>query len=96
MLESVQGGSCGDGLAVISTGRAESVIKFAEISSLYLGWGCDGKSGIIWEGEGLNEVGKRADTKEVVIKVDPRYFRPTEVDFLLGESEKAKRELGAT
>ena len=78
---------------VISTGRAESVRKFAEISAHYLGWG-DSNKGIIWEGEGLNEVGKRADTLEVVIKVDPRYFRPTEVDFLLGDSKKAKNNLG--
>ena len=41
-----------------------------------------------------NEVGRRADTMEIVIKVDPRYFRPTEVDFLLGDSFKAKNELG--
>ena len=79
---------------VISSGRTESVRRFAEISGLYLGWSNDNKSGIIWEGEGLEEVGRRADTKEVVIKVDPRYFRPTEVDFLLGDSNKAKEELG--
>ena len=79
---------------VISTGRAESVRKFAEISAKYLGWSKDNSSGIIWEGEGLNEVGRRADTMEIVIKVDPRYFRPTEVDFLLGDSFKAKNELG--
>ena len=58
-----------------------------------MGWGKNNK-GIVWEGEGLNEVGKRADTLEVVIKVDPRYFRPTEVDFLLGDSKKAKDNLG--
>ena len=79
---------------VISTGRSESVKRFAEISAHYLGWSEDGNSGIIWEGDGLDEIGKRADTKETIIKVDPRYFRPTEVDFLLGESEKAKKELG--
>ena len=79
---------------VISTGRAESVRKFAEISAFFLGWSKDGKPGIIWEGEGLNEVGRRADTMEIVIKIDPRYFRPTEVDFLLGKSDKAKKELG--
>ena len=39
-------------------------------------------TGIIWEGEGLSEVGRRADTNEIVIKVDPRYFRPTESRFL--------------
>ena len=58
-----------------------------------MGWSTNNK-GIIWEGEGLNEVGRRADTLEVVIKVDPRYFRPTEVDFLLGDSQKAKNNLG--
>ena len=79
---------------VISTGRAESIRTFAEISAKYLGWSKDNSSGIIWEGEGLNEVGRRADTMEIVIKVDPRYFRPTEVDFLLGDSFKAKNELG--
>ena len=79
---------------VISTVRAESVRKFAEISAHYLGWSTNENPGIIWEGEGLNEIGKRADTLETVIKIDPRYFRPTEVDFLLGESEKAKNELG--
>ncbi len=79
---------------VISTGRAESVRKFAEISAFYLGWSNGGDSGIIWEGEGLNEVGRRADTMDIVIKIDPRYFRPTEVDFLLGRSDKAKKELG--
>ena len=81
---------------VISTGRAESIRKFAEISASYLGWSDKGKAGIIWEGEGLNEVGRRADTMEIVIRVDPRYFRPTEVEFLLGESKKATLELGWT
>ena len=79
---------------VISTGRAESVRKFAEISAHYLGWSKENNKGIIWEGEGLNEIGRRADTLEVVIKVDPRYFRPTEVDFLLGDSKKARINLG--
>ena len=81
---------------VISTGRAESIRKFAEISASYLGWSDKGKAGIIWEGHGLNEVGRRADTMEIVIRVDPRYFRPTEVEFLHGESKKAAQELGWT
>ena len=41
----------------------------------------------------LDEIGKRADTKEVVVRVDPRYFRPTEVEQLLGDSSKAKKKL---
>ena len=79
---------------VISTGRSESIRKFAEISAYYLGWGDSSSQSIIWEGEGINEVGIRSDTKEVVIRVDPRYFRPTEVDILLGESRKAHEKLG--
>ena len=81
---------------VIATGRAESVRRFAEISASYLGWGDDKKPALYWEGEGVNEVGRRADTNEIVIKVDPRYFRPAEVDFLLGESKKAREILGWT
>ena len=79
---------------VISTGRSESIRKFAEISAYYLGWGDSSSQSIIWEGEGINEVGIRSDTRDVVIRVDPRYFRPTEVDFLLGESRKAHEKLG--
>ena len=79
---------------VISTGRSESIRKFAEISAFYLGWGDSSSKSIIWEGEGINEVGIRSDTREVVIRYDPRYFRPTEVDILLGESRKAHEKLG--
>ena len=79
---------------VISTGRSESIRRFAEISAYYLGWGPSCSESIIWEGDGINEVGIRQDTKEVIIRVDPRYFRPTEVDILLGESRKAHEKLG--
>ncbi len=81
---------------VISTGRSESIRRFAEISAFYLGWGESFTQSIIWEGEGINEVGIRHDTREVVIRVDPRYFRPTEVDILLGESRKAREKLSWT
>ena len=74
---------------VIATGKQISVRDFIEISAKALGWG-----GIRWVGDGLNEVGLRCDTNEVIIKVDPRYFRPTEVESLLGDASKAKRELG--
>ena len=80
---------------VIATGRTETVRKFVEICALYLGWNAkeDGP-GIIWEGDGINEVGIRADNNKVVIKIDPRYFRPTEVEQLLGDASKAHKELG--
>ena len=80
---------------VISTGRMESVRKFIEICAEKLNWNEEGNNkAIIWEGSGVNEIGRRADTKEIVIRIDPRYFRPTEVDELLGDSSKAKNKLG--
>ena len=46
--------------------------------------------------EGVNEIGRRGDTGAVVVKVDPRYFRPAEVETLLGDPSKAKHKLGWT
>ena len=74
---------------VIATGKQISVRQFISIASEAIGWG-----GILWEGRGLDEIGRRKDNGRVVIKVDSRYFRPTEVDNLLGNSEKAKKKLG--
>ena len=80
---------------VIATGRMITVRNFIEIAAKALGWSNKNNlNGIIWKGEGINEVGIRADTNEEVIKVDPRYFRPTEVDQLLGDPSKAKEKLG--
>ena len=80
---------------VIATGRMETVRKFIEICALKLNWNRNTNNpGILWEGEGINEVGKRADTKEIVIRIDSKYFRPTEVDQLLGDSNKAFTKLG--
>ena len=73
---------------VISTGRMETVRKFIEMTAKELGW-----FSIIWEGKDLNEIGRRSDTNEIVIKIDPKYFRPTEVDGLLGDSTKALKKL---
>ena len=79
---------------VIATGHAETVRNFIEISAKILGWD-DNKNdkAIIWEGEGIHETGRRADTGEIVIKIDSRYFRPTEVDELLGDASKAFEKL---
>jgi len=80
---------------VIATGRMETVRKFIELTAKELQWNTRGdSSAILWEGKGVNEVGRRADTKEIVIKVDQRYFRPSEVDELLGDSSKAYQKLG--
>ncbi|CAG7817778.1 unnamed protein product [Allacma fusca] len=73
---------------VISTGEVHSVREFVEES-----FKCIGKS-IVWEGDGLSEVGKEKDTQVVRVKVNPKYHRPTEVDFLLGDSTKAKEKFG--
>ncbi len=74
---------------VIATGRQETVRRFIEISAQKLGWG-----GIIWEGKGLKEIGRRKDNLDIVIRIDKKYFRPTEVDSLVGDSSKAKNKLG--
>ena len=80
---------------VISTGRQESVRRFIELSALELGWDKKNKGKpIIWQNEGLDEVGIRSDTNEIVIRIDSRYYRPTEVSTLLGDSKKAKLKLG--
>ena len=47
---------------------------------------------IVWEGEGVNEVGKFED--KILVKVNPKFYRPAEVEFLLGDSSKAKEKLG--
>ena len=74
---------------VIATGRQESVRKFIELTAEELNWGS-----IIWEGKGLNEIGRREDTNEIVIRIDEKYFRPTEVSNLLGDPKLAKNKLG--
>ena len=74
---------------VIATGRQESVRRFIELAAAELGWGM-----IEWSGEGLEETGKRGDTGDVVVRIDPRYFRPSEVETLLGDSSKARKKLG--
>ena len=76
---------------VIATGRQESVRRFIELSAQQLGWGP-----MHWEGKGIAEVGRRDDTGEVVVRIDPRYFRPAEVETLLGDPSKAKEKLGWT
>tara|TARA_Y100000991_G_C21967441_1_gene347600 strand:+ start:460 stop:1587 length:1128 start_codon:yes stop_codon:yes gene_type:complete len=79
---------------VISTGRQSSVREFIELCAKELNWAQNKDSkAMIWEGEGVNEIGKRSDTGKVVIKIDPRYFRLTEVNSLLGDSTKAREKL---
>ncbi len=72
---------------VIATGEVNTVRRFIELTALELGME------IIWRGEGLKEVGVDKKTKKTIIKINPKYFRPTEVDFLLGDASLAKKEL---
>ena len=74
---------------VIATGRQESVRHFIELSAYALNWGP-----IQWEGSGIEEIGRRSDTDKIVVRVDPRYFRPAEVNTLLGDPSKAHKKLG--
>ena len=74
---------------VIATGRMTSVRQFIEMSAEELKWG-----GINWEGSGLNEIGRRKDNGKLVVKINPKYFRPAEVEVLLGDSSKAKKKIG--
>lgn len=73
---------------VLATGETHSVREFLE-----LGFGEVGRT-IEWKGEGVDEVGMCSDTGEVLIEIDSRYFRPTEVDLLLGDPTKARETLG--
>lgn len=73
---------------VISTGETHSVREFVELT--FKEFGTD----IKWEGEGIDEIGIDSNTGKVLIEVDPAYYRPTEVDILVGDSTKAREKLG--
>jgi len=73
---------------VIATGEQYSVRQFVEEAAPYF------NMNINWEGEGLDEVGIDKNTGRTVIRVNPKYFRPAEVETLLGDATKAKEKLG--
>jgi GDPmannose 4,6-dehydratase len=73
---------------VLATGESHSVREFVELAFTHIG------RTIAWSGEGLDEQGKDAESGEVLVRIDPRYFRPTEVDNLRGDPSKAKEVLG--
>lgn len=73
---------------VLATGEMHPVKEFVELAFKEVG------IDIKWEGEGVNEKGINVSTGEVIIEVDEKYFRPTEVELLLGDPTKAKNELG--
>jgi GDPmannose 4,6-dehydratase len=73
---------------VIATGEMHSVREFCDLAFSEAG------IALRWEGEGENEKGINASNGEVIIEVDPKYFRPAEVEQLLGNPSKAKNVLG--
>lgn len=73
---------------VIATGQQFSVRQCIDLAARHVGLQ------IRWQGSGLDEKGIDANTGKVIVEIDPRYFRPTEVDTLLGDPTKAKLKLG--
>jgi len=73
---------------VIATGKQYSVKEFVDKAAPFFGFNIE------WRGEGLDEFGYDLNTQKTVIKVNPRYFRPAEVESLLGDPTKAKQKLG--
>jgi GDPmannose 4,6-dehydratase len=73
---------------VLATGKVHTVREFAEEAFSQIG--CR----IEWRGSGRDEVGVDLKTGKTVVAIDPRYYRPTEVDYLLGDASKAKKRLG--
>ena len=73
---------------VIATGRQHSVREFVEKAATHLGMRIE------WRGSGSEEVGVDRKSGRTIVRIDPRYLRPTEVDSLLGDASKARAELG--
>lgn len=73
---------------VLSTGRAETVRRFAELSFNAAGFEVE------WDGEGAKEVGRCARTGKLLVRVNPDFYRPAEVDLLVGDATKARTQLG--
>ena len=73
---------------ILASGETHTIREFAEIAASYLG------IDLIWKGEGVSEEGIDRKTNKCIIKVDQKFFRPAEVDLLLGDPSKAENELG--
>lgn len=73
---------------VLATGKTQTVRLFVERAFAHVG------TDVAWQGTGVDEVGVCAKSGRVLVEVDPRYFRPTEVELLIGDPAKAKAELG--
>lgn len=75
---------------VVATGESHSVKEFVELSFAEIG------IDIVWKGTGVDEVGMKKGTEDVLVKINPKYYRDIEIDHLIGDASKAKKELGWT
>lgn len=75
---------------VLATGETHTVRSFVEAAFAEVG------RQISWEGKGADELGRDSKTDAILVKIDPRYYRPTEVDLLIGDASKARKNLGWT
>lgn len=73
---------------VVATGKTATVREFIELVCKHAG------IALVWKGSGIEEVGINDATKEIIIRIDKRYLRPTEVDLLCGDATKAEKQLG--
>ena len=75
---------------VIATGETRSVREFVDLAFSHIGMS------LVWRGTGVDEVGVDKRSGKAIVKIDPRYFRPTEVELLIGDPSKARKKLGWT
>jgi GDPmannose 4,6-dehydratase len=73
---------------VLATGETHTVREFVELAFSHIG------RAMVWQGKGEAEKGRDSKTGEILVEVDPKFYRPAEVQFLLGDASKARRELG--
>jgi GDPmannose 4,6-dehydratase len=73
---------------VIATGEQHTVREFVEAAAAEL------EMRLVWSGSGKSEEGVDADSSRTIVKIDSRYFRPTEVETLVGDASKAEQKLG--
>jgi GDPmannose 4,6-dehydratase len=73
---------------VLATGEARSVREFVELAFAEVG------RSIEWRGKGVEETGLDGKSGKIVVRIDPTYFRPTEVELLVGDASKARQQLG--
>jgi GDPmannose 4,6-dehydratase len=73
---------------VLATGETRSVREFVEIAFAEVG------RSIEWHGKGIDETGTDSKSRKTIVRIDPTYFRPTEVELLIGDASKAHQKLG--